>query len=65
MALPEAANQRWSMDVAPDALSNGRRFRVLAVVERYSMPSRGGAPGEHSPRARHIVTGLDEGYGPG
>ena len=34
MALPEAPNQRWSLDVASDALSNERRFRVLAVVER-------------------------------
>ena len=33
MALPEATNQRWSLDFVSDALSNGRRFRVLTVVD--------------------------------
>ena len=32
-ALPEAANQRWCLDFVSDALSSGRRFRVLAVVD--------------------------------
>ena len=36
MALPEAANQRWSLDFVSDALSNGRRFRVLAVVDDFT-----------------------------
>jgi putative transposase len=36
MALPEAANQRWSLDFVSDALSSGRRFRVLAVVDDFS-----------------------------
>ena len=36
MALPEAANQRWSLDFVFDALSNGRRFRVLAVVDGFT-----------------------------
>lgn len=29
-------NQRWSMDCVSDQLSNGRRFRVLNVVDDYS-----------------------------
>jgi len=33
MALLEAANQRWSLDFVSNALTNGRRFRVLAVVD--------------------------------
>lgn len=33
MALPGVANERWSLDFVSDALSNGRRFRVLAVVD--------------------------------
>ena len=33
MALAEAPNQRWSLDFVSDALNNGRRFRVLAVVD--------------------------------
>ncbi len=38
MALPDAANQRWSLDFVSDALSSGRRFRVLAVVEPRGSP---------------------------
>lgn len=34
--LPTAPNQRWSMDFVSDQLSNGRRFRVLNVVDDYS-----------------------------
>ena len=36
MALPEAVNQRWSLDFVSDALSSGRRFRVLAVVDDFT-----------------------------
>jgi len=36
MALPEAANQRWSLDFVSDALSSGRRFRVLAIVDDFT-----------------------------
>ncbi len=31
-----AVNQRWSMDFVSDQLSNGRRFRVLNVIDDYS-----------------------------
>jgi putative transposase len=30
---PVAANQRWSLDFVSDQLSDGRRFRILAVVD--------------------------------
>jgi putative transposase len=36
MALPDGANQRWSLDFVSDALSSGRRFRVLAVVDDFT-----------------------------
>jgi putative transposase len=36
LALPQAVNQRWSLDFVSDALANGRRFRVLAVVDDFS-----------------------------
>ncbi len=36
MEVPSAPNQRWSMDFVSDQLSNGRRFRVLNVVDDYS-----------------------------
>lgn len=33
MALPAAANERWSLDFVHDQMVDGRRFRVLAVVD--------------------------------
>jgi putative transposase len=33
MLLPSSVNERWSMDFVADQLSNGRRFRVLNVVD--------------------------------
>lgn len=36
MTVPTAPNQRWSMDFVSDQLSNGRRFRVLNVVDDFS-----------------------------
>jgi putative transposase len=35
MAIPQGPNQRWSLDFVADALSWGRRFRVLAVVDDF------------------------------
>lgn len=36
MAIPSKPNQRWSMDFVSDQLANGRRFRVLNIVDDYS-----------------------------
>ena len=36
MEVPMGIDQRWSMDFVSDQLSNGRRFRVLNVVDDYS-----------------------------
>jgi putative transposase len=36
MALPQASNQRWSLDFLSDALADGRRFRILAVVDDFT-----------------------------
>ena len=36
MELPFKADQRWSMDFVSDQLGNGRRFRILNVVDDYS-----------------------------
>jgi len=36
MVLPNAANRRWSLDFVSDAFTDGRRFRVLAVVDDYT-----------------------------
>ena len=36
MTIPQGPNQRWSLDVAADVLSDGRRFRILVVVDDFS-----------------------------
>lgn len=36
MLVPDAVNQRWSMDFVSDQLANGRRFCVLNVVDDFS-----------------------------
>jgi putative transposase len=36
MAIPQDANQRWSLDFVSDALSDGRRFRVLCVIDDFT-----------------------------
>ena len=36
MALPQGPNQRWSLDFASDVLADGRRFRVLVVVDDFT-----------------------------
>lgn len=33
MEVPLNINERWSMDFVSDQLSNGRRFRVLNIVD--------------------------------
>ena len=34
--MPIAANVRWSMDFVSDQLSDGRRFRILNIVDDYT-----------------------------
>jgi putative transposase len=36
MVVPDGPNQRWSMDFVSDAFTDGRRFRLLAVVDDHS-----------------------------
>jgi len=36
MVLPSRINERWSLDFVSDAFTDGRRFRVLAVIDDYS-----------------------------
>lgn len=37
MAIPQGANQRWSLDFMSDAHEDGRRFRVLNVIDDFSL----------------------------
>ncbi len=41
MVMPIAKDIRWSMDFVSDQLSNGRRFRVLNVVDDYTREMTG------------------------
>ena len=36
LLVPHAINQRWSLDFVSDTLSDGRRFRILCVVDDFS-----------------------------
>ena len=36
LPVPDAVNQRWSMDFVSDQLASGRRFRVLNIVDDFS-----------------------------
>lgn len=42
---PTAANQQWSMDFVHDQLLDGRRFRVLTVIDQWSRESVSVEPG--------------------
>jgi len=50
MVLPSRANERWSLDFVSDVFPDGRRFRVLAVVDDCSREP--GACG------RHVIVGY-------
>lgn len=36
MAIPQGPNQRWSLDFVSDSLADGRRFRILCVIDDFS-----------------------------
>ena len=36
MAIPQGANQRWSLDFMSDALADGRRLRILNLIDDFS-----------------------------
>ncbi len=36
IALPQGPNRRWSLDFLSDAFSDGRRFRILAIVDDFT-----------------------------
>lgn len=36
MAVPQGPNQRWSLDFVSDTLTDGRRFRILCVIDDFS-----------------------------
>jgi putative transposase len=40
-AVPQEPNQCWALDFVSDALTCGRRFRILAIVDQFSRESLG------------------------
>jgi putative transposase len=36
MLIPMAVNDRWLLDLVSDQLTDGRRFRVMTVVDDYT-----------------------------
>jgi putative transposase len=41
LAVPEVPNHPWSMDLMPDQLADGRKFRTLNVLEDYNREGLG------------------------
>lgn len=50
--LPSRPNERWSMDFVSDGLADGRRFRVLNIVDDYSRECLACEPDFSLPGAR-------------
>ena len=36
MAIPQGSNQRWSIDFVQDSIEDGRRFRILNIVDDFT-----------------------------
>jgi putative transposase len=39
LALPSGPNERWSLDFVSDCITDGRRFRILAIVDDFTRES--------------------------
>jgi putative transposase len=58
MTLPQGPNQRWSLDFLSDAFSDGRRFRILAIVDDFTRECLALVPDTSLP-AQRVVRELD------
>ena len=58
MALPQGPNQRWSLDFLSDAFSDGRRFRILAIVDDFTRECLALSPDTSLP-GRRVARELD------
>jgi putative transposase len=54
LTLPQGPNQRWSPDFLSDALADGRRFRILAVVDDFTRECLVLVPDTSLPGARVV-----------
>jgi putative transposase len=58
MAMPQRQNQRWSLDFVSDAFADGRRFRILAIVDDFTRECLALVPDTSLPGLR-VVRELD------
>ena len=58
MTVPQGPNQRWSLDFASDVLGDGRRFRILVVVDDFSRECLALVP-DSSLSGRRVARELD------
>ena len=58
MTLPQGPNQRWSLDFLSDAFADGRRFRILAIVDDFTRECLALVPDTSLPALR-VVRELD------
>jgi putative transposase len=56
--LPCGPNERWSLDFVSDCFTDGRRFRILAVVDDFTRESLALVPDTSLPGAR-VARELD------
>jgi putative transposase len=56
--LPHGPNQRWSLDFLSDAFADGRRFRILAVVDDFTRECLG-LVADTSLSGRRVTRELD------
>ena len=54
LAIPQAINQRWSLDFVSDQLVSGRRFRVLAVIDDFNSKCLATVPDTSLPGLRVV-----------
>ena len=59
MAIPQGPNQRWSLDFMSDALENGRRFRVLNVIDDFNREGLG-IEVDFSLPAERVIRSLEQ-----
>lgn len=58
LALPQGPNQRWPLDFVADQFTNGRRFRVVTVVDDFTKEALATVP-DTSIGGRRLVAELD------
>lgn len=61
MAMPQGPNQRWSLDFVADQLVDGRRFRVLVVVDDFTRVTAAGVLKQPHVEATRLL-GFGTGY---